>query len=94
MSDDEIVAFMKRHGIVRYKQLDDHAVLIELDPRFLDPPMKDPVQAVAEESAKGRDLTFGDRCACGHYRDVEHSPSGCLRGCSPDLCVVKESHDG
>jgi hypothetical protein len=31
-----------------------------------------------------------DRCPCGHSLEVEHSPSGCLYGCSVKTCLAEE----
>ncbi len=54
-----------------------------------------PLEVPADpEEGKGKDLDFGQRCGCGHLREVEHTGSGCLFGCDPDHCKVKETTDG
>lgn len=75
------VAFMREHGV---KRLAVNGLSLELggitqSQSTATEPMAQ--QGVFEDST-------GSVCACGHSIAIEHTPDGCMHGCSTALCVT------
>lgn len=73
------VGFMREHGL---RRLSVNGIEVELGgvPHTHSKAMEPMAQQGVFEDATG------SVCACGHNMAVEHSPVGCLFGCSHDLC--------
>lgn len=73
------VKFMREHGVRRLVVKDFEIELGSIPSYSNGPTTPIEPQGVFEEAT-------GSICACGHSWITEHAESGCLLGCSHDLC--------
>jgi hypothetical protein len=78
------IRFMREHGLKRLAVKD-----LELELGSVPQSQSTTLEPMAQQGVF-EDAT-GSLCACGHSWITEHAESGCLMGCSHDLC---SSHPG
>lgn len=80
----ELIALMREFKVVK---LDTGAATIELHESAF--AASEPASAAADASPVKPLVETEELCACGCEKESDHSPGGCLRGCSPLICTAK-----